>query len=459
MSDALRQIEELRARLWQAEETLEAIRSGEVDALVVEGPDGQRVYTLEGAEQPYRVLVEAMNEGAVTLDEDGTVLYSNSPFAALMGVPLEQMLGSSVHQFVAPADDTPFRLLLGSRDGKAEIMLYGRGTPPAPTYVSVSPLGTSNVCLVVTDLTTQKRNEERLAAAQFARCVFEHATEAIIVCDERGRITHASVAAEALCGHDAVGEFIGDAFPLEHPAAAPDDESPAPMVSCLAETHLGHALHGVEGSLRCQGSAPRFISIGSGPLFGSGNQIIGSIFTLTDITDRKRIADAQREAAEMANRAKDDFLAMLSHEMRSPLGAITIWASLLRLGKLPQEKTAHAIRIDRAQRRHPVAASSRSSWTCRESSREARARRPVRRPRRGGGRGDRHRPRRGGCQGHSPGAADRLVGSGGGRLDSTSAGRLESSHERGQILRSRWASPAACSERGLARSDLGAGRG
>jgi PAS domain S-box-containing protein len=343
MSDELGQIEELRARLGEAEETLQAIRTGDVDALVVEGPDGQHVYTLEGAEQPYRILVEAMDDGAVTLGADGTILYSNHPFAALMGVPLEQLLGSSVHQFVAPADDASFRLVLEKRHGKAEIMLHGRGVPPAPTYLSMSPIGTSSVCLVVTDLTEQKRAEERLAAAQFAQSVFEHATEAIVVCDERGRITHASVSAEALSGHNVVGEFIGDAFPLEHTSAPPDDESPALIISCFAEAHLGRVLHGVEGLFHRQGNAPRSISISSGPLFGSTDHVIGSIFTLTDITDRKRIEGVLRERAEAANRAKDEFLAMLSHEMRSPLGAITIWASLLRMGKLPPERTAHAI--------------------------------------------------------------------------------------------------------------------
>ena len=63
----LLQLEELRMRLEEAEETLRAIRKGEVDALVVSGPQGDQVYTLKGAEQPYRVFVETMNEGAATL--------------------------------------------------------------------------------------------------------------------------------------------------------------------------------------------------------------------------------------------------------------------------------------------------------------------------------------------------------------------------------------------------------
>ena len=49
-------VDDLRARLAEAEETLRAIRSGEVDAIVVSGPDGNRVFTLEGADTPYRIL-------------------------------------------------------------------------------------------------------------------------------------------------------------------------------------------------------------------------------------------------------------------------------------------------------------------------------------------------------------------------------------------------------------------
>src|SRR5690349_7415771 len=66
---------DLRARLAELEDTLNAIRSGEVDALIVNGPNGDQVYSLKGAEAPYRAFIEHMHEGAVTLSDDGTVLY------------------------------------------------------------------------------------------------------------------------------------------------------------------------------------------------------------------------------------------------------------------------------------------------------------------------------------------------------------------------------------------------
>jgi PAS domain-containing protein len=77
------EVEELRLRLEEAEQALEAIRTGQVESLIVEGPNGPRIFSLEGADHSYRVLVEAMNEGAATLSEDGTILYCNARCSTL----------------------------------------------------------------------------------------------------------------------------------------------------------------------------------------------------------------------------------------------------------------------------------------------------------------------------------------------------------------------------------------
>jgi two-component system, sensor histidine kinase and response regulator len=83
-------------------EVLTAIRTGRVDALVVLGPDGERVFTLKGAEEPYRAMVEAMTEGAATYSRDGVILYCNKRFAEMVGMPLEQLQGSLLKQLVVP---------------------------------------------------------------------------------------------------------------------------------------------------------------------------------------------------------------------------------------------------------------------------------------------------------------------------------------------------------------------
>src|SRR5688500_5048273 len=112
-------IEELEARLREAEGLLNAIRSGEVDALVVSGPQGDRVYPLTGAEHTYRIMVEAMNEGAVTLTADGTIIYSNGSFARMVGLPLDQVCGTAMGRHVLPEDRGCYEELLQHVGGEA----------------------------------------------------------------------------------------------------------------------------------------------------------------------------------------------------------------------------------------------------------------------------------------------------------------------------------------------------
>src|SRR5512147_660688 len=95
-------IEDLRTRLEEAEETLRAIRSGEVDALVVSGAQGDQVFTLKDATLPYQILIEEMNEGALTLNLQGLILYCNTRFAEMLGAPMQTILGQSFIHFVIP---------------------------------------------------------------------------------------------------------------------------------------------------------------------------------------------------------------------------------------------------------------------------------------------------------------------------------------------------------------------
>ena len=72
--EGLTEVANLQRRLTEAENMLCALRSGEVDALVFDGENGPQVYTLKSAAEPYRLLVEQMREGAITLSHQGVVL-------------------------------------------------------------------------------------------------------------------------------------------------------------------------------------------------------------------------------------------------------------------------------------------------------------------------------------------------------------------------------------------------
>ena len=157
------EIEELRARLQEAEATLNAIRSGEVDALVINGPDGEQVFTLKGADHAYRVIVEQMAEAALTLSLDGTILYCNGRFADLIQKSLESVIGSAIAKFLAAESEAGFRsLIAGGCMDRAELTLQASDGTTVPVYVSCNRVVIDNceaVCLIVTDLTEQKRRE------------------------------------------------------------------------------------------------------------------------------------------------------------------------------------------------------------------------------------------------------------------------------------------------------------
>jgi two-component system CheB/CheR fusion protein len=107
--------EELHSRLVETEEMLLAIRSGEVDAIMVSGTKGEQVYSISSAETPYRTFIEEMNEGAVTLTKEGIILYCNQRFAELVHEPIELVIGSYLNRFIAPNDKLKLDYLLAQQ--------------------------------------------------------------------------------------------------------------------------------------------------------------------------------------------------------------------------------------------------------------------------------------------------------------------------------------------------------
>ena len=161
---------ELRFHLDEAEETLRAIRQGEVDALVVSGPGGDQIYSLQGVEHTYRVLVESMNEGALTLTEHCDIIYCNRAFAAMAGVTCGKMVGVPFRELVSATDKEKFDILWknalqGNATGEIDLKLNGSSLP-----VSLS-LGTRvqdeivTVFAVTTDISERKKAEDALRKA------------------------------------------------------------------------------------------------------------------------------------------------------------------------------------------------------------------------------------------------------------------------------------------------------
>ena len=346
-SQSISKLEELRSRLEEAEETIEAIRSGKIDALVVSGTQGEQIYTLHGADHPYRVLLEDMNEGAATLLPDGSVLYCNRAFAEMLKMPIEKVIGFSANDLVARSDRQAFaELLQRGEQGRAKAEITFRPTDGTfvPVYCSVSSVQideTKCLCLTATDLTEQKHHEEMIAFDKFAKAILEQAVDVIVVCDQSGVIVQASQAAHELSGFNVLHRTFEEAFPLTFKdgttlSCSVDSDSPGTfsVPTCLK----GHTVQNLEAQLRRPDGKQFDLLLSAGPLRDSQQRVLGCLFTLNDISDRTLAEEALRQSEEKLRRQAQELeqqliasgrlvslgeiTASMAHEFNNPLGIV-----------------------------------------------------------------------------------------------------------------------------------------
>jgi PAS domain S-box-containing protein len=298
----LLELEELTIRLQEAEDTLEAIRSGGVDALVVTtAPGEEQLFTLEGADRVYRVFLESISEGAVTLGDDGLIVYANEAAHRLLAAEPEGLVGHHLRDRVRAEERRSFDALLErARHApvRAEVRVRGeRGG--RPLYLSMRPLQDRDdrmVTVVLTDLVEQKATEAALESERLARSVFEQAGEPIIVCDRSGVVIRASRAAVKLIGREPLLEELATVLPLRTWDGREEFS--------LAELG-GRSMRAREVRFERADGASFSLILTASPLTAPGQGRIGSVVTLTDITRRQEAEQAREhmlQELEQANK-------------------------------------------------------------------------------------------------------------------------------------------------------------
>ena len=310
------EMRELRAQLEEAQETLNAIRRGEVDGLVVSTPKGEQVYSISGAETPYRVLMEKMREGAITLSDDNTILYCNLGFAKMMKVPLEKIVGNNIENMISPTFKIAFKELLAKcRSGPKQeaetkgITFIADDKTLVPTQISVNSLNmdhTTTTFIVVTDLTHHMEEDLKRYTADLEKAgaaLFESEQrwsttlgsigDAVIATDKAAKITYMNNMAEELTGwplEKASGKPIQTVFKIISAATRKIVDDPVAKVLKKGQI-VGLANH---TTLIRQNGTEVPIDDSGAPIKDKEGKTTGVVLIFRDITERKRAEETLR---------------------------------------------------------------------------------------------------------------------------------------------------------------------
>lgn len=297
----LQEIARLKSQVQTLEQTLETIRSGGADALVVPGKAGDQIFTLNGGAQPYRVFVESMNEGAAIVAADATIVYSNLRFADMVGMPMDKVIGSSFDQFV-PAQCCPVLKQLQEEKGatgyRGECQLSRTDGAVVPVQLSVRPMTTDGVrrlCIIATDISDRKLAEEKLLASERQlRLIFDQIPAAVWTTDKDLHIVSASgtvVHPALLRSEEIIGKTVREFFDN------PEELSP-PLVAHLA------ALKGEHRSYEYN-LAGNIFSVTVQPLRNAFDEIAGVIGIALDVTENKRAIASVAKLAAIVESSQD----------------------------------------------------------------------------------------------------------------------------------------------------------
>ncbi|MBO0359528.1 PAS domain-containing protein [Hymenobacter sp. BT186] len=356
-SDLTRENEELRHRLQEAEDLIHAVRTGAVDALAIQSPDGPRIFTLQGADESYRTLIEQMSEGAMLLNQDGTILYCNACLASWLRRGLEEVIGQSFAVFIPRGFQVYWAALLAqgwAGHGKGEVPLQTKGGALRPLALSLQVLTFSEapvVAVIATDLSAQREisNIQALVAEQ--NVVIDRKNEEIRF-QESARMVVERAAAEANRMLEGIPQIAWTANPYgqttyfnrrwfdftgqpdqllwkyrwedyQHPEDA--EQAGELWESCL---RTGDAFE-AEFRLRDRAENYRWMLSRAFPSRNEQGDIIQWIGTCTDIHEHKldleRIDLAQQQLqlknAQLTrvNIDLDNFIYTASHDLRAPI--------------------------------------------------------------------------------------------------------------------------------------------
>ncbi|HEY0789143.1 MAG TPA: PAS domain-containing sensor histidine kinase [Thermoanaerobaculia bacterium] len=158
----------------EPEQTIDAIRRGEVDAFVVQEDGEDKIFVLKPGDPPYRLIVEGMRQGAATLTTDAQLVYSNQALARLLGSDRSALAGQPFRKFITTGTNDAFTHFIrevhgvGSAQAEVELIAPDGIVPVLLTASLLSVPGEARFAVIVTDMREERAKQEMLRAKEAA---------------------------------------------------------------------------------------------------------------------------------------------------------------------------------------------------------------------------------------------------------------------------------------------------
>lgn len=317
--------EALRRRLDEAEDTLRAIRQGEVDALVVGDGEGDRVFALVGGTESYRAFMEAMDLGAAALDGDRRLLYANAALCSLLGTDVAELQERGLLDLLDAECAGAVRALIdhageGRQSAEVQLGCDGRKRHLLVTVTRLPLSFSQGFAVTFADITERVEAAAAAESENIGRAIMASANEPVIVCDAHGRITHATEAVRLLRADPVLGERFGTAFPLKFAIGSGLMDADDLVAVALA----GSAMRGIDATLP-GADGDKDVLLSAAPLRLADAAVGGCVITMIDLSERKAVEAQQAFLVnELTHRVKNTLTLVSAISMRTIAGATSL---------------------------------------------------------------------------------------------------------------------------------------
>jgi two-component system CheB/CheR fusion protein len=330
--------------------------SESIDGVVITLTDATALAAAKSRLRQLSAIVDSSADAIISFEPGGTVTSWNSAAERLYGYRAEEILGRSIMELVPDSERVSMAAMVreaaaGAPMTNVTVVRRSKSGELLDVAKTVSPVrdatgGVVGIATIDRDVRVQMELERRLRESERKYAdLYDQAPDMYMSIDARsGRIVEHNATFRRVAGYDAEGANAMHALDLFTPEA--QDEARA----CLAEIRGGTAVNDRLLRIRRKDGSPLDVALSSSAILDAEGNVVRTLSTLRDVTERRQAAQKLAEAAAM----REQFLAMVSHELRSPLHAMNAALQIIDSERADESRRKRSEAVVRRQTRQMV---------------------------------------------------------------------------------------------------------